>query len=367
MASVKRRGSAWQATVRVNGRERTKTLRTRAEAETWAAEQTTAVARGTWIDPKVAKVTLGTFAKTWLAGRHDLAVRTAELYEHLLDRHILPTFGKTPLSRVTPSAVRSWHAGIALEHPTTAAKAYRLLSQVCRAAVTDRVLAENPCRVKGAAAEHAPERPIASIAEVGALTDAMPDHLRAAVLLAAWCQLRRGELLGLRRRDIDLLHGTLTVAQTRTVTMSGATLEKAPKTDAGARTVAIPANVLPVLTRHLERFTGPDPEALILVGEKGGPIRPQVLETAWQRARASIGRPELRLHDLRHSGLTWSAATGASIAELMRRAGHASPAAALRYQHATDDRDRALAAALAGLAGAATVVPISASSAAVGG
>ena len=76
----------------------------------------------------------------------------------------------------------------------------------------------------------------------------------------------------------------------------------------------------------------------------------RALSHPWHKARTAIGRPDLRFHDLRHSGLTWSAATGASVAELMRRAGHASQAAALRYQHATDDRDRVLADALAGLA-----------------
>ena len=86
----------------------------------------------------------------------------------------------------------------------------------------------------------------------------------------------------------------------------------------------------------------------------------KALNKAWTAARAEIDRPDLRLHDLRHSGLTWSAATGASVAELMRRAGHKSPAAALRYQHATEDRDRALADALAELSGAAEVVPITA-------
>jgi len=70
-------------------------------------------------------------------------------------------------------------------------------------------------------------------------------------------------------------------------------------------------------------------------------------------------RADLRLHDLRHSGLTWSAATGASVAELMRRAGHASPTAALRYQHATEDRDRVLADALADLATETPVVRFS--------
>jgi integrase len=61
-------------------------------------------------------------------------------------------------------------------------------------------------------------------------------------------------------------------------------------------------------------------------------------------------RRDLFFHDLRHSGLTWAAASGASVAELMRRGGHANPRAALRYQHATEDRDRVIAEALASLA-----------------
>ena len=64
--------------------------------------------------------------------------------------------------------------------------------------------------------------------------------------------------------------------------------------------------------------------------------------------RATMGLEDLDLHDLRHSGNTWAAATGASTAELMGRLGHASPVAALRYQHATADRDRAIADALSG-------------------
>lgn len=95
-----------------------------------------------------------------------------------------------------------------------------------------------------------------------------------------------------------------------------------------------------------------------MVSQKGGPVTPQVLAQAWSKARLSVGRLDLHLHDLRHSGLTWSAATGATTAELMHRAGHASAAAALRYQHATEDRDRVLADALAGLAASAAVVPL---------
>ena len=65
-----------------------------------------------------------------------------------------------------------------------------------------------------------------------------------------------------------------------------------------------------------------------------------------------------RSHDLRHSALTWAAASGATVAELMHRGGHSTPAAALRYQHATEDRDEAVARAMAALAQAAPVVPL---------
>ncbi len=283
------------------------------------------------------------FADHWLTGRTDLAERTRELYRYLLDKHVFPTLGTTTLVSLSPSDVRKWHQGIADAHPTTAAKAYRLLSTIMKTAVSDEMVARNPCQVKGAASEKAPERPVASMAEVQALADAMPENMRVAVLLASWCQLRRAELLGLRRRDVDTLHGTVSVVVTRTKTMAGAMVDKAPKSDAGRRTVAVPSNILPALKDHLADHVASGRDALVLAGGY------RSLRTAWDNARNKVGRTDLRLHDLRHANFTWSAATGATVAELMHRAGHASPAAALRYQHATEDRDRALADALADL------------------
>ena len=290
------------------------------------------------------QTTFGSYALEWLDQRIDLAERTQELYGWLLSRHIIPTFGATSLSSIDTPAVRRWHVGIARTRPTTAAKAYRLLSSIMRTAVTDGYIESNPCQIRGAAVERAPERPIATMAEVGQLAKLMPAELEIAVVLAAWCQLRRGEVRGLRRKDIDLDRGILTVEMTRTTAMSGRTIVKEPKTRAGRRSVAVPANALELLVAHLAAHVGGDPDSIVVSGTD------RCLSGAWSGARAAIGRDDLRFHDLRHSGLTWSAATGASVAELMRRAGHASQAAALRYQHATDDRDRAKAQALARLA-----------------
>lgn len=212
--------------------------------------------------------------------------------------------------------------------------------------MADELIHRNPCQVRGAAVEKAPERPIATIAEVVALADAMPPDLRIAVVLAAWYQLRRGEVRGLRRPDVDLEDGELQVI-TKTTAMSGRSIIKEPKTRASRRTVAIPPHILEQLTDHMDRFVGASLDDYVVEGSN------RSLSVAWDLARSEVGRKELRFHDLRHSGLTWSAPTGASIVELMRRVGHASQTAALRYQHATDDRDRVLAQALADLAGRA--------------
>lgn len=182
-----------------------------------------------------------------------------------------------------------------------------------------------------------------------ALVQAMPAHLQVVVLLAAWCQLRRGEVLGLQWGDIDLQQPMLHVVRTRTNTMSGGNVVKGPKTSAGHRTVSIPPHIVPAIADHLAWCVSTEPGAWVVVGEKGGPLRSTYLQAVWNRARLAIGRPELHLHDLRHTGLTWAATTGATTAELMHRAGHASPAAALRYQHATKERDKALASAMTAL------------------
>jgi integrase len=306
--------------------------------------------RGTWIDPRSGRTTLRVYAEEWLSQRNDLAFRTKELYAYLLEHHIVPTLGNVMLSALAPSKIRSWHASLSKAHPSTAAKAYRLLSAIMRTAVTDGYIVSSPCKVSGGGVERPLERPIASIADVEKLEIAMPEHLRLIVLLATWCQLRRAELLGLRRKDIDLTSGTLRVEQSRTVTMRGRSLTKEPKTAAGRRTVAIPKFLLSRIEDHLNRFTPPGLDQLIFRGVTGIPLTPNVLQMSWQRARATVGRIDLRLHDLRHTGLTLAAATGATTVELMHRAGHSSSIAALRYQHATQERDRVIAEALGGLA-----------------
>jgi integrase len=346
----------WRARYFRDGAWRSKnTFRTKADAVVWLAATQTDLDRGTWIDPAAGQETLSIYANRWLAGRTDLRPTTRNKYESLLRLHLLPDLGKRRLSRLTPSEVRAWYMPLRAAFESTGDDAYRLLRAIMRTTVADGLIAKSPCSVKGAGSVRSPERPVASVAEVAAAVGAAPEHYRAALLLCAWCQLRRGEVIALQRKDINLLHGTVHIERSR-VPAGSAVVLGPPKTAAGVRTLAIPANVLPALQDHLDRFVRPEPDAWLFADPSGSPVSPRTLDRAWNDARKAIGRPELHLHDLRHSGLTWAAATGATTAELMKRGGHANPRAALGYQHATADRDRALADALAELAPVAPVV-----------
>jgi integrase len=203
---------------------------------------------------------------------------SVETYHSMLQNHLLPTFGSTPLKRISPGAVRSWNAELAGTHPVTAAKAYRLLKGILETAVTDELVVRNPCVVKGASQERSPERPMVSIGEVDALVAAMPAPWRIAVELAAWCHLRVGEVLGLERRDIDLLHGAVRVERTA-YDVNGQLYLGPPKTAAGKRIVSVPPHILSALEQHLEAHVGAEPSAPLLTGPEG-----------WEARRASPAR-----------------------------------------------------------------------------
>jgi integrase len=359
MAQVRKRlteaGEArYDVRVRVGGRTVSKTFRRRRDAEGYAASIEADKLRGALIDPRAGRVSFEEWATRWLEQRHDLRPRTVDEYRSLLRTHLLPAFGATSVQAISPSSVRAWYASLAKRYPARAAKAYRLLHVILATAVTDQLLLVNPCQVKGAGVERARERPIPTVAEVQALADAMPGRLRAAVLLAAWCGLRRGEVLGLTRADLDLLHGTVRVERAVSERADGTLLVGDPKTDAGRRSVTIPPHIVPALEDHLAHYVDPEPEAPLFPSREGSWLRPGSLQEHWNRARVAVGVRYV-FHDLRHFGATMAAATGASTREIMARIGHASPRAALRYQHATEDRNRFVAERLAELARAPVV------------
>ncbi|GGN07965.1 putative prophage phiRv2 integrase [Terrabacter tumescens] len=324
------------------------TYRTKADAEAAWSVLAGQIVTGRWTNPERARVTFSVYAYRWVGERAGLSPRTRELYTALLRLHVTPALGKIQMRHLGPEEIRQWRQarlddGVG---PSTVAKAYRLVSAICSTAVDDDLMHRNPCRIKGAGAESAPERPVLTLREVLALAEAITPRYRLLVLLAVFASLRWGELLGLTKADLDL--DSMTVHVRRSVSeVGGRLVVKPPKSAAGRRDIAIPHVLKGEIERHLDAYAEPGPAGRVFTGAKGATPRRAHFVSIWRAAKTKAGVPEsVHLHDLRHTGNHLAASSGASTRELMSRMGHASMRAAIIYQHATAKRDRAIAEAM---------------------
>jgi integrase len=313
----------------------------------WLALTEAEMLSGAWLDPEAGRVPFTDYAQVWIAERPGLRPKTIQLYRYLLRRHIAPGF--TAVGTITDADVRRWRAdliagGVSL---VTTAKAYRLLKAILATAVEDGLIRRNPCRLKGAGNEPSPERPLLTIAQVYSLADACGPRYYAMILLACFCGLRWGELVALRRRDVDIDTATVRITRQLTEVNGQAPFFAPPKTAAGRRVVIVPAPVLPAVEDHLTVHALPGPDGLLFTSPGGQLCRHSVFRNrVWIPAVTATGLTGVHFHDLRHAGNNLAAEAGANLRELMERMGHASSRAALIYLHSTPDRQRALADAI---------------------
>ena len=321
------------------------------DARTWLSTVRSDMARGLWqpVDRNKPE-TFAVYAEKWML-RRELKPRTAEHYRKLLDHQILPRFQDTPLAAISSERVRDWYADLDRSRPTLRAHAYSLLRTILATAVTDEKIPANPCHIRGAGASKRARRvKPATLAELEAIAASMPERYRPMVLLCSWCALRFGEVTELRRKDVDLKNGVIHVRR-GVVRADGEVVVGTPKSDAGSRDVAIPPHLVPLLKQHRDAMPMRGQDALLFPAADGvSHLAPSSLYRVFYPARKAAGREDLRWHDLRHTGAVLAAQTGATLAELMGRLGHSSPAAALRYQHAAQDRDTQIAQALSRIA-----------------
>jgi integrase len=322
------------------------TFDTRTDAEGWLANEKKLIDMGEWTPPgvraqAVAGISLREYSAQWMAQRK-LTPKTRHLYEGLLTSRILPQLGAEGLKSITPATVRSWWVGLP-DTPTRNNQAYRLLRAMFNTAIEDKLVRENPCQIKSAKQPAPREVQALTPEELNVVAGVVPEKYRAAVLVTAWCGLRFGELIELRRRDVQTISGYTTLKIRRAATMVGAKLVTGvPKTAAGVRDVTIPPHVAEILKQHMRDYTDPGPDALVFTSVRGRRLHKDTFSLAVKRGYAAVGK-DMRVHDLRHIGATYAAQAGATTKELMRRIGHTTPAMAMRYQIAAAERDAAIA------------------------
>ncbi|MEU8133782.1 tyrosine-type recombinase/integrase [Streptodolium elevatio] len=321
------------------------TFATREDAEIWLSQIEADITRKDWRDPDAGAVNFEDYARKWVAER-GVAPTTEELYERLLRLHILPTFGESDVDEITPPKVRAWRAERlkTTGAGSTVAKSYRLLKAVLETATDDELIRRNPCRIRGAGKETAREREIASVAEVDALADAVGPRWRLMVYLGAYGPMRPEEQAELRRKDVRLETMTIRVRQAAPELSTGRRVIGETKSEAGMRTIVLPAFLRDEVRNHLDWYAEQGPDGLLFVGEKGAPFRRSSFGRKWRKAREKVGLPEgFVFYDLRHTGHTLSTRSGATLKDTMVRAGQSSEKAALIYQHSDHTRQQEVA------------------------
>ncbi|QIX26931.1 tyrosine-type recombinase/integrase [Nocardioides sp. JQ2195] len=356
------------------------TFDTKEDAQAWLTDERRLISTGSWTSPadrsaqRIQKLpTLAEYAPRWVEARRvkgrPLADRTRDHYTDLLDRFILPTFGRVTLKAITPESVAHWYDTAMSGRATTQAHSYSLLRAILATAAdpsqnSGRALIPfNPCNIRGGGSTARHRRvDLASAEDVATIVKAMPERHQLMVLLADGTGLRFGELAELRRKDVKFpaksaeagSPGTLKVRRGVVRSRSAGVVAKAPKSDAGIRDVPIPPHLLAAIRAHLLEHAAPGAEGLLFPGRTGGHLSPSAFYGkagkitkdgreltkgwGWYEARRLIGRTDLHFHDLRHGALTEAARHGATLAELMALGGHSTPSAAHRYQQAASGR-----------------------------
>ncbi|MBE3012289.1 tyrosine-type recombinase/integrase [Microbispora sp. NEAU-D428] len=317
------------------------------DANRWLRLKEAEVARGEWISPDQAKITVKEWGERWLTSvSPTLKPKTRASYASILRTLIEPRFGKMEVGHVRPITISEWVASMTKRglSASRVRQAYRLMSQIMAAAVHNEMIKASPCR--GVRLPRMPETEphILTENEVKALIAAMRSPHDLIVQLLAYGGLRIGEAFALRRRHVDLDNGRLLVAESL-AEIAGKHVFDTPKSHQ-KREIVLPAFVVTNLKARLSKLPD-DPDALLFTGRTGKPLH----YNAWRRWHFDPAVEDAKLkdvtpHDLRATHATWVADRHGVMAAA-RRLGHSNASVTTRhYARAVEGRDKEVAEAL---------------------
>lgn len=349
MASIQKRVRNGKTTYSVNyrdpaGRGRRKVFALKRDADNWLHANETAKKDRAWVDPAAGNDRFGG-GERWYATTAALRPTTRHDYRALLDNQVLPAFAAARLTDIDALAVREWLAGLvgAGLSAKRARKAHQVLAQVLDAAVDGGRLARNVAAGVKLPRMQRREMGFLDAVQVEALADAIDPRYPTLVRFAAYTGLRPCELVALRVGRLDLLRGTVRVAE--------AAPEVAGRLEWGgvktheARTVRLPRSLAAEVGAYLaDRPHGP--EDLVFTAPQGGPLRQSKFVPGYFKpALRAAGLPAtLRFYDLRHTAASLLIREGASVKAVQRQLGHATASITLdTYGHLFPDELDALA------------------------
>lgn len=327
-----------------DGREVSRTFRTRREADQFQATQVTARARGAWVDPRGGSVTFRKVAEEWLECNPAKRASTRARDYSALRTHVLPAVGDRRIGSLTPADIRGlvgrWNESLA---PRSVGRVYGTMRAVLNFAVECETIAKTPCRgIRLPAVQPAKVRIVTSD-ELAALSGAMRSEYAAMAWIGAVLGLRWGEVAGLRVGSVDVLRRTVSVVEQVTRGKGGQPVVSDPKSKAGQRELMMPGALADLLSHHLAQrgLTGADSQAFLFAAAGGQP-----LDYTWWRRRVwlpaldAAGLHGVGFHDLRRANATEMVRAKVDVKTAQARLGHSDPRLTLAiYAQATTEGD----------------------------
>lgn len=305
--------------------QRSRTFAKKVDAIAFANSVESDIDRGTYLDPAKGKETVAEWAEEWFATIRHLKPKTQEGYQGLLRKHIVPRLGRRSLAEVRPIDIRRVISEMIDEgySASRVRQVRQVLGMLFAAAVENRAIASSPVTGVKIPREEKREMSILTADQVSQVAEAVPARYRALVYLLAYCGLRWGEAVALRRGRVNILRSRLEVKESVSETATG--LHYGPTKTYQARSVAIPEFLKDMLADHLDNYVEEGRDALVFTTENGTPLRnnnwrPRVYDPALEEA----GLPKIRIHDLRHTCATLLIAQGAHAKAIQRHLGHSS-------------------------------------------
>jgi integrase len=333
---------------------------TKREAEIELTRLKAGADKGDYID--ASKETLAQFTDRWERdwAASNVSPKTLERYQELIRCHVRPHLGNAKLQKLRAVNFAELYAKLLREgrgpgvglSPRTVGHVHRVLHRALGHAMQWGLITANP--VDGITPPKVETTEIEILTEDQArdvLQKLRGSELYPVVLLGLSTGMRRGEMLALRWKDVDLEGGRLRVEQSLEQTKVGGLRFKSPKTKHGRRQIALAAFVIAELRirwkaqqeQRLKLGVGKAPgDALVFGNWDGSPRSPNAVTKAWTQAVSTNKLPRVSLHALRHTHASQLIASGMDVLTVSRRLGHGSPMITLGvYGHLfanSDDR-----------------------------
>ncbi len=336
---------------------------TKKEAEKKLSELLHQLDIGTFIKPN--KITLAEFMERWLKDYAwpGLAPRTAEGYEHIIRRHLIPGLGKTVLTQLKPEQLQRYYSeklasgrcdGKSGLSPKTVRHHHVTLHDALQSAVKWGLLSRNPADAVDAPRFQRPEMHTLSEDEMHVFLEAAKATLYYELFYTAlYTGMRRSELLALRWLDVDLLLCQVSVTRSLHHLRDGSFVFRQPKTAKDRRMVALPPSASLLLKQHKEQQiaqrmvlgTTLEEDDLVFCQEDGKPLLPDTVTHAWVKLVRRTGLKHIRFHDARHTHASLMLKQGIHPKIVQERWGHASIQITLdTYSHVAPGLQEAAAA-----------------------